>query len=147
MHRPVRRRISRLRPRDVVEAFAVLAIATRIEISLRRRGLPSTAARFGVRLAKPLAAAEPPMPRERLPAWAVRRARLVQIFMRRWPLGDTCLRKSLVIGNRLAALSPELFIGVRAAERDGSVAAHAWLRIRGIDIDPTSADYLAFDLT
>jgi hypothetical protein len=40
-----------------------------------------------------------------------------------------------------------LFVGVRSSPTDGSVLAHAWLEICGIDIDPTSGDYLAFDFT
>jgi len=140
-------RIARLRPGDVVQAMATLAVATRIELSLRRRGLPATAARFGLRLGGPSSSTEPPSPRQPLPSWAVRRARLAVALMRWWPFGDTCLRKSLVIGNRLSDLSPRLFIGIRSSGGQGFTSAHAWLQINGIDIDPTSADYIAFDLS
>jgi hypothetical protein len=64
--------------------------------------------------------------------------------MSRWPFGDTCLRHALVTGNRLAALGPELVIGVRPAATPGGVDAHAWLRIGGVDLDPLAAGYLTF---
>lgn len=139
-------RISRVRPGDVAQALATLAVAARIELSLRRHGLPATASRFGLHLGGP-SSANAPTRREPLPSWAVRRARLAVLLMRRWPFGDTCLRKSLVIGNRLSALSPQLFIGVRSSKGEGFQSAHAWLQINGINIDPTSAEYIAFDLT
>jgi hypothetical protein len=127
--------------------MATLTVAARIELSLRKRGLPATAARFGLRLGGPSSASAPPVPRRPLPSWAVRRARLAVALMRWWPFGDTCLRKSLVIGNRLADLSPQLFIGVPVSGGQEFTSAHAWLQINGIDIDPTSANYVAFDLT
>jgi len=139
-------RVARLRPGDVVQAIATLIAAARIELSLRRRGLPATASRFGLRLGGPSSPTDTPLPRHPLPSWAIRRARLAVALMRWWPFGDTCLRKSLVIGNRLAELSPQLFIGVRSSGGQPFTAAHAWLQINGIDIDPTSADYVAFDL-
>ena len=139
-------RLVRLRPGDLVQALAIVAVAARIECSLRRRGLPETASRFGLRLDGPTSETSE-CEHGGIPRWAIRRARLAEILMRRWPFGDTCLRKSLVIGNRIAALSPQLLIGVRAAEDDGSIAAHAWLRVCGIDIDPASAEFVAFDFS
>jgi hypothetical protein len=147
MERRMTRRIFRARPGDLVEAVAIVAVALRIEVSLRRHGLPDTATRFGLQLASRRAVAERGAQRTPLPQWAIRRARLAQLVLRVWPFGDTCLRKSLVIGNRLASLHPQLFIGVRTSDNDGSVLAHAWLEICGIDIDPTSGDYLEFEFT
>lgn len=141
----VGRRIARLRPGDFVQAVAILAVAARVEYSLHRHDLPATASRFGLRLGSPSADTSASTPRQPLPRWAVRRARLALILMRRWPFGDTCLRQSLVIGNRLRSLAPQLFIGVRASGDGGPISAHAWLQICGIDIDPAGADYLAFD--
>jgi hypothetical protein len=138
-------RIARARPGDLVQALAILVVAARIEYSLRRSDLPTTVERFGLRLGSPGTEADPAPRREPLPRWAIRRARLALILMRRWPFGDTCLRQSLVIGNRLASLSPQLFIGVRASGDQRSISAHAWLKVCGIDIDPTSANYVAFD--
>jgi hypothetical protein len=127
-----------------VQALLIVADATRIEFSLRRRGLPATVSTFGLRFGQ----LEPTddATRVALPTWATRRARIALLVMRFWPFGDTCLRKSLVIGSRLRALSPQLFIGVRAAGGAGDISAHAWLRITGIDIDPTNTDYVALDL-
>jgi len=141
-----RSRIARIRPGDLVQAVAIVVVAARIEYSLRRRDLPATATRFGMQLGGPSLEASLPARREPLPPWAVRRARLALILLKWWPFGDTCLRKSLVIGNRLTALSPQLFIGVRSSGGQGSISAHAWLKVCGIDIDPTSANYVAFDL-
>ena len=139
------RRLAHVRPSDLVEAVAILATAVRVESSLRRHDLPTTAARLGLRLGSASANGGTPEPRERLPAWAARRARLTLVVMRCWPFGDTCLRKSLVMGHRLRRLSPQLFLGVRSAD-DEVFSAHAWLRITGIDIDPTSAQYMVLDL-
>ena len=139
-------RIARIRPGDFVQALAILVVAARVEYSLRRRDLPTTAARFGVQLGSSTSEVGPTTRREPLPRWAIRRARLTLILLRWWPYGDTCLRKSLVIGNRLASLSPQLFIGIRTSSDEGSISAHAWLKVSGIDIDPTSANYVAFDL-
>src|SRR5688572_27910807 len=108
-------RIARIRPGDFVQALAILVVAARVEYSLRRHDLPTTAARFGVELGSPTSEVSPTTRRELLPRWAIRRARLTLILLRFWPFGDTCLRKSLVIGNRLAALSPQLFIGIRTS--------------------------------
>ncbi len=140
------RRLSRVRARDLVESAVVICVASRAEWSLRYRTLPTTARALGIGIA-----AVDPVLREAisapdrfaLPEWAWRRARIAAFVMRRWPFGDTCLRRALVIGNRLAVLAPDLVIGIRAAtSRD--VDAHAWLRISGVDLDPLAADYLAF---
>ena len=138
-----RSRLARVRPDDLAQAIATIVTAAKVEYCLRRHGLPATVSKLGLLFGQPSLA---PSERKALPPWAVRRARIALLLMRGWPFGDTCLRKSLVIGNRLRALSPELFIGVRSSGESGDIAAHAWLRISGIDIDPTSVDYVALDL-
>lgn len=139
-----RRRLTRVRPGDVTQALATVVTAARVEWLLRRHDLPSTVSKLGLRFgqATPVSLTE----RTALPTWAVRRARLALLLLRAWPFGDTCLRKSLVIGNRLRSLTPELFIGVRSDGERRDISAHAWLRISGIDIDPTSVDYAVLDL-
>lgn len=141
------RKLARARPKDFFEAAAVLRAASRVEWGLRRRTLPATAGALGVALfAGGLPSDRTPAPPERLalPPWAWRRARIAFIIMRRWPFGDTCLRRALVMGNRLARLAPELVIGVRPAATTRGVDAHAWLRIGGVDLDPLASEYLAF---
>lgn len=58
-----------------------------------------------------------------------------------WPWGGdgACLRLALVAGCLLRHRSPALHIGV--AKIEGDVAAHAWLTIDGIVLDPTARSY------
>jgi hypothetical protein len=49
----------------------------------------------------------------------------------------------LLTGWVLRRHAPVLILGVRT-EGD-RVAAHAWLRIRGLDLDPGARSYVAFD--
>jgi transglutaminase superfamily protein len=125
----------------------VLHAAARVEWGLRRHSLPATAGALGVGLfagGAPSDGAPSSPDRLELPAWAWRRTRIALVIMRRWPFGDTCLRRALVIGNRLAPLAPELVIGVRPAAAPRGIQAHAWLRIDGVDLDPLATEYLAF---
>lgn len=140
----VLRRLRTARPRDIPEGLLILGVAARVERSLRRDRLPETARIAGVTLAND------PHPDDEagsgaiaaaLPSWALRRAYLVSLVMRRWPFGDTCLRRALVTGHRLSAMSPALVIGVRSLADDGPLA-HAWLRIDGVDMDPLSRQFL-----
>ncbi|MCU1459179.1 MAG: hypothetical protein JWL73_3271 [Actinomycetia bacterium] len=138
--------LRRARPSDAIEAVVIVTVAARVEWSLRRRGLPATAGGLGLTLLGGPADDEPAGVPDRfaLPDWAWRRARIARIVLRRWPFGDTCLRRALVIGNRLATLRPELVIGVRPTTNERGVDAHAWLRIQGVDLDPLASSYLAF---
>ncbi len=141
------RKLRRARPRDAVELLAICAATLRVEWCLRRQTLPVTARSLGMALFADGAPVdtEPTLPAPfALPAWAWRRARIVDVVMRRWPFGDTCLRRTLVTGNRLARLDPELVIGVRVATTRRAIDAHAWLRIDGVDLDPLATEYLAF---
>ena len=47
--------------------------------------------------------------------------------LRRWPFGDTCLRRGLVTGFFLRRRSPVLRLGLM---RDG-VTSHAWVEAEG----------------
>lgn len=90
----------------------------------------------------PAADQEPGPPLDELPLWAARRLRVVARVMRRWPVQGECLRHSLVAGQRLRALRPELKLGV--ATDGAGVVAHAWLAIAGRSLDPLSAQYEEF---
>ena len=58
----------------------------------------------------------------------------------RWRAGDTCLRRCLLLGQRLRRLDPVLRIGVRRDE-PGAFQAHSWLKISGRSLDIGSADF------
>ena len=132
-----RARKANLSWRDLVEVAASCGVLARIEWSLRHEPLPRTAARSRLTLSPD---GEPGAPgRPSLPVWAKRRGELALAVLRRGPVPDTCLRRALLLGHRWAALSPTLVIGVR--ETEGRIAAHAWLRIDGIDLDPTAPEF------
>lgn len=65
-----------------------------------------------------------------------RRVHAVDAVLRRWPAGDTCLRRCLVLGHRLRSLQPRLRLGAVARD-DGRLGAHAWLVVAGVALgDP-----------
>jgi hypothetical protein len=132
------------RVRDVRELIVVLVIACVVEVSLRRSTLPATTQRLGITLdttggseALSRACASP-----MLAVTARRQVRAVQLVMRCWPFGDTCLRRCLVLGQRLRRVDPVLVIGVRRTT-PGEVAAHSWLVAGGQSLDPTSRLFMA----
>lgn len=57
------------------------------------------------------------------------RRRCVALVLRRWPFGDSCLRRALVLGALLRRFDPRLRVGVARNVEDGAqgVTAHAWL--------------------
>jgi len=72
--------------------------------------------------------------------WIRRRSTQVHRVFRRWPFGNTCLRRALVLGQRIRRLDPLLVIGVRHDEA-GRLLAHAWLVVGGTALDPMAAHY------
>jgi hypothetical protein len=129
----------RRRVRVVAElANAVFWLAV-VEVALRRRDLPATCRRLGIvwdlDSAAPAATVRAVLPRRVRPAVLA-----CCLAATRWPAGDTCLRRCLLIGHRLRGLDPVLRIGVRR-DATGDFAAHSWLEIGGRTLDPTSADY------
>lgn len=120
---------------------AVVALAGFAEVGLRVLPLRqlSRLLKVGYSAASPLP--EPDRAADlQLPPWAFTRLRTVSTVMRRWPVDGTCLRHSLIAGQRLRRLSPELVIGVRRTEQ-GAVEAHAWLQIGGVSLDPASETF------
>lgn len=125
--------------RRALELVRALWTMTVIETSLRTVDLPATCRRLRLRL--DLKSETPPgmdpvvLPRNtRAAMWAAR------AVISRWPAGDTCLRRCLLIGHRLRALDPVLRIGVKR-DAQGTFAAHSWLEIRGRTLDPTATEY------
>ncbi len=118
------------------ELAAVLWVASKMEWSLRTEGIEQSMARAGAHLATK---ADDRDQVGSLPGWAKRRIRLVNKVYRYWPLGDTCLRRSLVIAQRLSPLKPSIVFAARL-END-ALLAHSWVRIRGIDLDENPERY------
>jgi transglutaminase superfamily protein len=110
-----------------------------IEVLLRTADLPATCRRLGVRC--DLTSRTPPATEL---AMLPRRSRRVVLashaVVSRWPGGDTCLRRCLLVGHRLRALDPVLRIGVRRTP-EGTFSAHSWLEFDGAALDPTAARF------
>jgi hypothetical protein len=122
---------------DRAELVRDVALLARIEWGLRRSTLPKLVGRLGIGWGGAPKAIDPEV--DALPSWAGRRFRIALAVCKRWPFGDTCLRRSLLIGNRLSSLEPVLRIGVdRPAE---GLLAHAWLEIDGRSLDPESKNF------
>ncbi len=58
--------------------------------------------------------------------------------LRRRPFNGTCLRRALVGARILRKRDHAVRIGVRKA--DGRIAAHAWIEIDGVSLDPAAID-------
>ena len=121
------------------ELAVALGLLLVIEVSLRSGTLPATCRRLRVRvdLDSPAPPASPP---PLLPRWTRTRMRAALLATARWPAGDTCLRRCLLIGNRLRRLDPVLRIGVRRADT-GAFSAHSWLEVDGRPLDVEAADF------
>lgn len=134
------RTVSRgLHPRSL----RVLALAGLVEVGLRTMQLPRLAGLLGVSLAgetNPGGGHDRAMSGGRQCAVALHS---VDRVFRRWPFGDTCLRRALVLGAMLRRRRPVLVIGVKRDET-GATLAHAWLEIDGLSLDPSSVGYGAF---
>ena len=119
------KRASRLPRAHLQAVVATVALAFVVEAGVRLLPLPRLARALGVPLSS-----SPPMggprrgdlsiltPREQRRVWAT------DAVFRRWPFGDTCLRRALVLGRVLRHQQPVLRIGVA---RDQDVLAHAWV--------------------
>ncbi len=121
---------------ETLAAVCRLAVA---EWGLRRTTLPDVCAALGVRLdldSAAMPATEPAV----LPHWSAVPLRACLGVAERWPAGDTCLRRCLVVGHRLRALDPVLRIGVRR-DPAGGFHAHSWLELSGRTLDAGAADF------
>jgi hypothetical protein len=129
--------------RTLVERAVVVVVALTVELGLTRvdagrMTLERLCAKLGIRLdlqSPDGAGGEPAV----LPTPALHAVEAVDAVMRRWRGRDTCLRRCLVLGQRLRRLRPVLRIGAR---RDGAaLVAHAWLEIDGRSLDADSGNY------
>lgn len=122
------------------EVPRALVTLIRAEYGLRTSDLPTTCRRLGVRLEleshAPPAGERAVLPRRmRTPVVAA------TLVLARWPAGDTCLRRCLLVGHRLRRLGPTLRIGVHR-DPAGAFSAHSWLEIEGRTLDPSAGRYV-----
>lgn len=108
----------------------------RVEFLLRRRPLPAAARTLRVALGQEA----DPSPTPGRDWYRIQRLlRRSTRISERWPAGDTCLRRAMV----LASFVPDarVVIGVRhGAEQE--LLAHAWVEVDGISLDPSAALYV-----
>jgi len=127
--------VARLPSRQKFDAIQLACIATTVELGLRLTTLPRLARLLGVRVelnAPPVDVVDADAldlderERERLDiAWRI---------LRRRPFNGTCLRRAMVGGFVLRHRRHAVRIGVRKG--GGEVAAHAWLELDGVSLDP-----------
>lgn len=135
MTRSVRRLAAGVR-RRLVQASAVARVALAalgVEATLRLLTLPAAARVAGVGLRLDGGEDGDPCRELRLTQQESRDLELALRVLRRGPVDDSCLRRSLLIGHLLRRRGPVLRIGV--AKRDGQVRAHAWLVVEGASLD------------
>lgn len=126
-----------LRWADWRELVTTVLLVPVVEVGVRRIPLPRLTGRIGIRLE--CEGSTPSVDVERLPQWARRRAMLASCAFAHLPVRVTCLRRSLIVGQRLRALQPSLCLG---AERvDGRLEAHAWLEVGGVRLDTSARRY------
>jgi hypothetical protein len=129
------------RTRVAGELLRALGPMAFIELGLRTSTLPVLCRRLG--LVVDLGSGAPPARRPAaLPDGHRRAIRAALILVSRWPVGDTCLRRSLLVGHRLRRHGAVLRIGV-ARGPDGAFVAHSWLELDGATLDSSPADFAA----
>lgn len=123
----------------------VALVALVVEVGLRLGTLPQLTRLLGIQLindCEPDHKQNLTVPPELPIAWVRQKAFMVNRVLQRSPFGDTCLRRALVLGQRIRGLDPILMIGVRHDD-SGTVAAHAWLVVAGVALDPLAEEYEA----
>jgi Transglutaminase-like superfamily len=119
----------------MLETVRSVGLALFVEVAVRMTSLPTMARWFGIALdlstpTQAVVAVPPTPPFNRTEVRRVRSALRVMAF---WPFGQgTCLRQSLVVGQRLRHREPVLRVGVRNGA--GGVEGHAWLEVAGTNI-------------
>lgn len=115
-----------------------LCLLLGVEVGLRTTRLPTLCRALGISLDLDSGRSTPGV--FVLPRSLERRVGSVLRATRWWPLGDTCLRRCLLLGRVLRADDPVLRIGVRRDEQ-GTFAAHSWLELDGRSLDPMTEDF------
>ncbi|MGH3823303.1 MAG: lasso peptide biosynthesis B2 protein [Pseudonocardiaceae bacterium] len=140
--RIILRRASRLLDPQVV---LVALVALVVEAGLKLSTLPRLTRLLGIRLVndcEPKNKQDVSLPPSLPITWIRRRVFVVNQVLQHSPFGDTCLRRALVLGQRIRRLDPTLMIGVRHDD-SGTLAAHAWLVVAGVALDPLADEYEA----
>lgn len=115
-----------------------LGAAAVSEVGLRLLTLATTARLLGVGC--DFDSSLPPAPTTILDDEASLASAVTRRVLRRWPTGDTCLRRALTAGHLLRHRSPVLRLGGHA--RTGTLQAHAWIELadgQNLWVDPTVA--------
>lgn len=118
-----------------VRAFAVLLL---VEVGIRSLPLPQLCRLLGIRL-RPVGAPGPPRTTP-LPWWGRHGVTATDRLLARWPFGDTCLRRALLVAHILRPLHPVVCLGLR--RRGDGVIGHAWIEVDGQSLDGDLADVL-----
>jgi hypothetical protein len=134
------KRVARVQRAFDRQFLVALAVAFVVEAGLSISTLPRLTKLFGIRLAEDSDDEPTRRATDVAPEWFRRRSAAVHSVFRHWPFGDTCLRRSLVLGQRIRRLDPVLVIGVRHDEH-GKLAAHAWLTVGGVALDTLAEQY------
>jgi hypothetical protein len=132
--------VARVRRAFDRQLLAALAVAFVVEVGLWISTLPRLANLLGVRLAGECDDEPSRQPPDVAPEWFRRRSAAMHRVLRHWPFGDTCLRRSLILGQRIRQLDPVLVIGVRHDEY-GKLTAHAWLTVGSVALDTLAEQY------
>jgi hypothetical protein len=127
------------------EVLRALGAMVLVEACLRTGDLPATCRRLGVPVDLTGTAAPATEPGV-LPRRARRTVLAALAVTSRWPAGDTCLRRCLLVGHRLRSLGPVLRIGVTRSP-DGEFSAHSWLELDGRTLDATAGEFAPLGAT
>lgn len=126
-------------PRRWGDLIVAAVVATRAEIAIRRHGVSAAARVGGLQVAMDgLAAPVGSLREARLSDRELERLDTAWRVLRWGPFNGTCLRRAVVGGYFLRARKPLLRIGVNKSE--GKVAAHAWVEVGGVGLDPDGGD-------
>lgn len=136
---------ARTKAHVLLEVLRSLGPMLLIELWLHTTDLPTTCRRL--RVGCDLQSSTPPASEAAVLPRSTRATVLaVDAVASRWPAGDTCLRRCLLLGHRLRRLEPVLRIGVQRSP-GGSFAAHSWLELHGATLDATAARYAVLGTT
>ncbi len=105
--------------------FYCTVIAAKVELLLKFRPLDVAAKKLGVVISWQSNSSGSVSPQPSNSYFVRNHLANVDSIMRRWPFGDTCLRRSLILGKLLAGFNPKLLIGV--GTQDSKILAHAWI--------------------
>ncbi len=125
-------------PRRWADMLIAAVVALRAEVAIRRGGIAG-AARVG-HLAVAMDGNAAPVARPADAGLSARELDQLDTAWRvlRWgPFNGTCLRRAVVGGYFLRRHAPLLRVGV--SKKDGQVAAHAWVEVHGVGLDPDGA--------